>query len=103
MRLLERQSLTTICEILNTIYLKKIKQNKSTDLIKKWYKINKLDKITKMKEYLSTKDFIINFKLLFLPIEKSILNFFLKNKHLGARYPISPNMHLPLAYTYMQY
>ena len=90
MRLLERQSLTTICEILNTIYLKKIKQNKSTDLIKKWYKINKLDKITKMKEYLSTKDFIINFKLLFLPIEKSILNFFFKKQTPRGTLPHKP-------------
>ena len=31
-----------------------------------------------MSEYLSLKDFSINFTLLLLPIEKSILNFFSK-------------------------
>ena len=49
-----------------------MEQNKSTDLIKNW------DKINKMRNYLSSKDFSIKFTILLLPIKKCVLNFFLK-------------------------
>ena len=47
-----------------------------------------------MRKYLSSKDFSINFTLLLLPIEKSILNFF--KKRLVARDSVSSNIALPL-------
>ena len=51
-----------------------------------------------MREYLSSKDFNINFTLLLLPVQKSTLNFFKKTPR-GAC-PHRPKMHPPQLSTF---